>query len=1205
VTVPAVQGIGQMPVRDAEVDISVSINGVKATLSGVTDPNGKYAIVDTNGSLPAELPANAVVTGVAKAAAPGTVPYEVDNPGAYPKAAYTSAAFNPITVLSPCTGYNNYNCSIPADSVFGANTAKAFQIYTVMYTYYHFATAGLGASLTDHLVVNYPAPSGIYWDQFTPGNIAPATIDFMLRAPFSYPDVIGHEFGHYVSSEAGFYPTLAPPSHEHQPGYNWRYYNPPTHGSGSLQPLTLPLQQAAFQEGWADYFTVAGASAAVAAATNSAIAAATGIQKTILLGEQATLKGWQGLATEVGTNHFFGFPGGAGAGWSLDNPTQAGHAGRGEDDEASVARILWALATNTTYRATAAGGATGAGHRALFSLLVAAPVRTLSELWNKLPVAAAPLSTKNTFAQLFQDNGVSPIAKSQSVVTIGGINQEALVFQVPLLDNDRTDPSPNPPGNDQLRAFDAVQLNFYAGPGDTAYGPPARISIILPSVGAPGLTRVVGGAGDPYQTWTYTVSAADLASVVAELAKRPGWDDSTVYWDVGGACSTGENNSGTGPYLSTWQTFRVAPINAKAKRVSVVEGTAYGGLVATFTDPDGPGNASDYTATIRWADPAGGTSPGDVVPVDPNDPSQGFDVYVDADAAHAYAEEGTYAFSVSIYSIYDESAPLAVVDAPATVGDAALSVTGYTGLTATEGAAFTGAVASFADDAPEDVAQGDYTATINWDDGTTSLGTVSPPGYGSDTFVVAGSHTYAAPGAYDVGVTVSDVGGSTASVTTKGAMTVGYGELSAWGDYLPVDYGTAFTGGPVATFINLGGSDPASAYTATIYWPGGSTSAGTIAGTGVPGQYSVSADGGSHILSGSVRVDITETDTSVQTTTASVYAWPGNDDDMTPMEVPIAATQGQAFSGTVAAFTDPNPAGTFSATITWPDKSTSPGTVTQDSASGIYEVSAASGSSYTFTGPGTSSEVSVAVKETVGNQVVNTVCPWGLATVGPAALTATGYGGPTATEGAEFSGVVATFPVEPGTGIGGSGAPSGYSAATITWEDGHTSAGTIVYDNNSGEWDVVGSYTYAEPGTYDISVKIDDAGGETTAASTMTVGDAALTATPVTVTAEEGQEFSGTVATFTDADPAGVSADYTATINWGDGSTHSSGFVQPNGLGGFTVTGSHTYAEAGTYGNVSVTITDNDGDPSTTGGATATAYPAVTVTDVPLAAVGQ
>ena len=92
VTVPAVQGIGQMPVRDAEVDISVSINGVKATLSGVTDPNGKYAIVDTNGSLPAELPANAVVTGVAKAAAPGTVPYEVDNPGAYPKAAYTSAA---------------------------------------------------------------------------------------------------------------------------------------------------------------------------------------------------------------------------------------------------------------------------------------------------------------------------------------------------------------------------------------------------------------------------------------------------------------------------------------------------------------------------------------------------------------------------------------------------------------------------------------------------------------------------------------------------------------------------------------------------------------------------------------------------------------------------------------------------------------------------------------------------------------------------------------------------------------------------------------------------------------------------------------------------------------------------------------------------------------------------------------------------------
>jgi len=497
---------------------------------------------------------------------------------------------------------------------------------------------------------------------------------------------------------------------------------------------------------------------------------------------------------------------------------------------------------------------------------------------------------------------------------------------------------------------------------------------------------------------------------------------------------------------------------------------------------------------------------------------------------------------VSIYSIYDESAPLAVVDAPATVGDAALSVTGYTGLTATEGAAFTGAVASFADDAPEDVAQGDYTATINWDDGTTSLGTVSPPGYGSDTFVVAGSHTYAAPGAYDVGVTVSDVGGSTASVTTKGAMTVGYGELSAWGDYLPVDYGTAFTGGPVATFINLGGSDPASAYTATIYWPGGSTSAGTIAGTGVPGQYSVSADGGSHILSGSVRVDITETDTSVQTTAASVYAWPGNDDDMTPMEVPIAATQGQAFSGTVAAFTDPNPSGTFSATITWPDNSTSPGTVTYDSAAGIYEVSAASGSSYIFTGPGTSPAVNVAVEETVGNQVVNTAWPWGLATVGPATLTATGYSGLTAAEGAEFSGVVASFPKDPGAGVTQAGAPAEYFAAAITWEDGHTSAGNITYDTTTGDWDVSGGYAYAGPGTYDISVKIDDAGGEATATSTMTVGDAALTATPVTVTTEEGQEFSGTVATFTDKNPAALSADFTATINWGDG-TGPSGII--------------------------------------------------------------
>ena len=55
--------------------------------------------------------------------------------------------------------------------------------------------------------------------------------------------------------------------------------------------------------------------------------------------------------------------------------------------------------------------------------------------------------------------------------------------------------------------------------------------------------------------------------------------------------------------------------------------------------------------------------------------------------------------------------------------------------------------------------------------------------------------------------------------------------------------------------------------------------------------------------------------------------------------------------------------------------------------------------------------------------------------------------------------------------------------------------------------------------------------------------------------------FTATVATFTDDNPFGEAGDFTATINWGDGQT-STGSIRVNPLGGFEVTGSHTYASA-------------------------------------------
>jgi len=57
-----------------------------------------------------------------------------------------------------------------------------------------------------------------------------------------------------------------------------------------------------------------------------------------------------------------------------------------------------------------------------------------------------------------------------------------------------------------------------------------------------------------------------------------------------------------------------------------------------------------------------------------------------------------------------------------------------------------------------------------------------------------------------------------------------------------------------------------------------------------------------------------------------------------------------------------------------------------------------------------------------------------------------------------------------------------------------------------------------------------------------------------------------TNATFTDANPGDHTADFTATIDWGDGTAPTTGTVSYNSVTKvYTVAGSHIYAEEGTY----------------------------------------
>jgi uncharacterized protein (TIGR03118 family) len=166
------------------------------------------------------------------------------------------------------------------------------------------------------------------------------------------------------------------------------------------------------------------------------------------------------------------------------------------------------------------------------------------------------------------------------------------------------------------------------------------------------------------------------------------------------------------------------------------------------------------------------------------------------------------------------------------------------------------------------------------------------------------------------------------------------------------------------------------------------------------------------------------------------------------------------------------------------------------------------------------------------------------------------------------------------------GATASNFSATINWGDGASSAGTVTATGN-GDFLVVGTHAYTEEGSDAVSVSIADNGGNTaTIAETATVLDAPLKAKGVVIsggTASSSSTLvvsSQVVATFVDTGGAEPAANYTATIDWGDGST-SAGTVALSSDGTtFDVSGSHTYTSSGRF-TPTVSIADDGGAKAT------------------------
>lgn len=171
------------------------------------------------------------------------------------------------------------------------------------------------------------------------------------------------------------------------------------------------------------------------------------------------------------------------------------------------------------------------------------------------------------------------------------------------------------------------------------------------------------------------------------------------------------------------------------------------------------------------------------------------------------------------------------------MSDSPLNATGGFVFTATAGISVGGTVATFTDDFTGPsfplgfTLPGDFSASVNWGDGTTSAGTIV---FNNGVWDVEATHAYAESGSFAPVATITDIANNTATATdtatiaAPAALTATGGFVITGTEGAPADSGVVLPGAAafgfvVATFTDANPNAFPSDFSAYIDWGDGGT----------------------------------------------------------------------------------------------------------------------------------------------------------------------------------------------------------------------------------------------------------------------------------------------------------------------------------------------------------------------------------------------